>query len=180
MWIVWFLVFLTEFGCHHDGQYQRHPNHRHHHGHPSPGHLCGRNGVGGQSMKQQQQHRFQTTEVFLFSLYSFPSVQAQIFLLIVLITAIINYFIGTFISFESKKAYGFFGYDGTTTSVLHHDPESQSGLFTLNLLLFSQVQSCGKTWVRISMEKLSSRSLPSSFLQPLVSWLEPTSQEIWL
>lgn len=80
---------------------------------------------------KQQQRRFWTAERFLFSLYSFPSVQAQIFLLIVLITAIINYFIGTFISFESKKAFGFFGYDGTATSVLHHDPGSQSGLFTL-------------------------------------------------
>uniref|UniRef100_H2RWD0 Solute carrier family 12 member 2 n=1 Tax=Takifugu rubripes TaxID=31033 RepID=H2RWD0_TAKRU len=39
--------------------------------------------------------------------------KAQIFLLIVLITAIINYFIGTFISVESKKAFGFFGYDGS-------------------------------------------------------------------
>ncbi|XP_020505058.1 solute carrier family 12 member 2 isoform X2 [Labrus bergylta] len=36
--------------------------------------------------------------------------KAQIFLLIVLITAIINYFIGTFITIESKKSMGFFGY----------------------------------------------------------------------
>ncbi|XP_074546621.1 solute carrier family 12 member 2 isoform X2 [Halichoeres trimaculatus] len=38
--------------------------------------------------------------------------KAQIFLLIVLITAIINYFIGTFIPFKSKEQYGYFGYDG--------------------------------------------------------------------
>uniref|UniRef100_A0A672I404 Solute carrier family 12 member 2 n=1 Tax=Salarias fasciatus TaxID=181472 RepID=A0A672I404_SALFA len=39
--------------------------------------------------------------------------KAQIFLLIVLITAIINYFIGTFIPVKSKQASGFFGYDGS-------------------------------------------------------------------
>ncbi|KAM6902505.1 solute carrier family 12 member 2 [Xenentodon cancila] len=39
--------------------------------------------------------------------------KAQIFLLVVLITAIINYFIGSFIPVESKRARGFFGYDGT-------------------------------------------------------------------
>lgn len=38
--------------------------------------------------------------------------KAQIFLLVVLITAIINYFIGTFIPVKSKEAVGFFGYDG--------------------------------------------------------------------
>ncbi|PWA15251.1 hypothetical protein CCH79_00020352 [Gambusia affinis] len=38
--------------------------------------------------------------------------KAQIFLLVVLITAIVNYFIGSFISVESKKPSGFFGYDG--------------------------------------------------------------------
>ncbi|KAI4882670.1 hypothetical protein NFI96_014659 [Prochilodus magdalenae] len=38
--------------------------------------------------------------------------KAQIFLLVILITAIFNYFIGTFIPFESKEKYGFFGYDG--------------------------------------------------------------------
>ncbi|XP_036450460.1 solute carrier family 12 member 2 [Colossoma macropomum] len=38
--------------------------------------------------------------------------KAQIFLLVVLISAIFNYFIGTFIPFESKEKYGFFGYDG--------------------------------------------------------------------
>ncbi|XP_041666551.1 solute carrier family 12 member 2 [Cheilinus undulatus] len=38
--------------------------------------------------------------------------KAQIFLLIVLITAIINYFIGTFIPFKSKEPLGYFGYDG--------------------------------------------------------------------
>nr|AXN72343.1 Na-K-Cl cotransporter 1 alpha [Trachinotus ovatus] len=39
--------------------------------------------------------------------------KAQIFLLFVLITAIINYFIGTFIPSESKESFGFFGYDGS-------------------------------------------------------------------
>ncbi|XP_074474552.1 solute carrier family 12 member 2-like isoform X1 [Sebastes fasciatus] len=38
--------------------------------------------------------------------------KAQIFLLIVLITAIINYFIGSFIPVTTKEAQGFFGYDG--------------------------------------------------------------------
>ncbi|KAG8010996.1 Solute carrier family 12 member 2 [Nibea albiflora] len=38
--------------------------------------------------------------------------KAQIFLLIVLITAIINYFIGTFIPLKSKEPKGYFGYDG--------------------------------------------------------------------
>uniref|UniRef100_A0A3B4V683 Solute carrier family 12 member 2 n=1 Tax=Seriola dumerili TaxID=41447 RepID=A0A3B4V683_SERDU len=38
--------------------------------------------------------------------------KAQIFLLIVLITAIINYFIGTFIPVKAKESVGFFGYDG--------------------------------------------------------------------
>ncbi|XP_023253596.1 solute carrier family 12 member 2 isoform X1 [Seriola lalandi dorsalis] len=37
--------------------------------------------------------------------------KAQIFLLIVLITAIINYFIGTFIPVKAKESVGFFGYD---------------------------------------------------------------------
>ncbi|KAL0965098.1 hypothetical protein UPYG_G00276780 [Umbra pygmaea] len=37
--------------------------------------------------------------------------KAQIFLLVVLITAIFNYFIGTFIPVKSKEAMGFFGYD---------------------------------------------------------------------
>ncbi|XP_076876103.1 solute carrier family 12 member 2 isoform X2 [Brachyhypopomus gauderio] len=37
--------------------------------------------------------------------------KAQIFLLIILISAIFNYFIGTFISIESKEKHGFFGYD---------------------------------------------------------------------
>ncbi|XP_034048858.1 solute carrier family 12 member 2 isoform X2 [Thalassophryne amazonica] len=39
--------------------------------------------------------------------------KAQIFLLVVLVTAIINYFIGTFIPVKSKEAMGFFGYDGS-------------------------------------------------------------------
>ncbi|XP_066507081.1 solute carrier family 12 member 2 isoform X2 [Hoplias malabaricus] len=38
--------------------------------------------------------------------------KAQIFLLVILISAIFNYFIGTFIPIESKEKYGFFGYDG--------------------------------------------------------------------
>lgn len=38
--------------------------------------------------------------------------KAQIFLLVVLITAIFNYFIGTFIAVQSKESRGFFGYDG--------------------------------------------------------------------
>ncbi|CAB1460473.1 unnamed protein product [Pleuronectes platessa] len=37
--------------------------------------------------------------------------KAQIFLLFVLITAIINYFIGTFIPVKAKESVGFFGYD---------------------------------------------------------------------
>ncbi|XP_007252502.3 solute carrier family 12 member 2 isoform X1 [Astyanax mexicanus] len=37
--------------------------------------------------------------------------KAQIFLLVILISAIFNYFIGTFIPLESKEKYGFFGYD---------------------------------------------------------------------
>ncbi|XP_056146950.1 solute carrier family 12 member 2-like isoform X1 [Lampris incognitus] len=39
--------------------------------------------------------------------------KAQIFLLIVLITAIINYFIGSFIPVKAKESVGFFGYDGS-------------------------------------------------------------------
>ncbi|KAG7498520.1 solute carrier family 12 member 2 isoform X1 [Solea senegalensis] len=39
--------------------------------------------------------------------------KAQIFLLVVLITAIFNYFIGSFISMKSKESYGFYGYDAT-------------------------------------------------------------------
>ncbi|XP_022069113.1 solute carrier family 12 member 2 isoform X2 [Acanthochromis polyacanthus] len=39
--------------------------------------------------------------------------KAQIFLLFVLITAIVNYFIGTFISVKSKESAGFLGYDGS-------------------------------------------------------------------
>ncbi|XP_037548647.1 solute carrier family 12 member 2 [Nematolebias whitei] len=38
--------------------------------------------------------------------------KAQIFLLVVLVTAIINYFIGSFISVKSKEPSGFFGYNG--------------------------------------------------------------------
>ncbi|KAA8578347.1 hypothetical protein FQN60_017434 [Etheostoma spectabile] len=38
--------------------------------------------------------------------------KAQIFLLVVLITAIFNYFIGTFITVKAKESVGFFGYDG--------------------------------------------------------------------
>ncbi|XP_075885506.1 solute carrier family 12 member 2 isoform X1 [Nelusetta ayraudi] len=38
--------------------------------------------------------------------------KAQIFLLFVLITAIINYFIGTFIPLKHKEPKGYFGYDG--------------------------------------------------------------------
>ncbi|XP_057176381.1 solute carrier family 12 member 2 isoform X3 [Triplophysa rosa] len=37
--------------------------------------------------------------------------KAQIFLLVILVTAIFNYFIGSFIAVESKQKYGFFGYD---------------------------------------------------------------------
>ncbi|XP_051541154.1 solute carrier family 12 member 2-like isoform X2 [Myxocyprinus asiaticus] len=37
--------------------------------------------------------------------------KAQIFLLVILVTAIFNYFIGSFIPVESKEKYGFFGYD---------------------------------------------------------------------
>lgn len=38
--------------------------------------------------------------------------QAQIFLLFILVIAIFNYFIGTFIPVESKEKFGFFSYDG--------------------------------------------------------------------
>ncbi|KAJ8392724.1 hypothetical protein AAFF_G00072080 [Aldrovandia affinis] len=38
--------------------------------------------------------------------------KAQIFLLVILITAIFNYFIGSFITVESKESKGFFGYKG--------------------------------------------------------------------
>lgn len=41
--------------------------------------------------------------------------QAQIFLLVVLIAAIINFFIGTFIPLKSKESVGFLGYDGMNT-----------------------------------------------------------------
>lgn len=37
--------------------------------------------------------------------------KAQIFLLVILITAIFNYFIGSFIAVDSKKKFGFFSYD---------------------------------------------------------------------
>lgn len=105
------------------------------------------------------------------------SVQAQIFLLIVLIAAIINYFIGTFIPFEFKKSLGFFGYDGKAVS--WNLLASPSVAFShRNLLLSSQDLSCGKTWDRTSEEKRSSQSSPSSSQQPLVSWLEPISQGI--
>lgn len=40
--------------------------------------------------------------------------QAQIFLLVILVTAIFNYFIGAFIPMESKEKNGFLGYDCTT------------------------------------------------------------------
>uniref|UniRef100_A0A8C5I4V5 Solute carrier family 12 member 2 n=1 Tax=Gouania willdenowi TaxID=441366 RepID=A0A8C5I4V5_GOUWI len=39
--------------------------------------------------------------------------KAQIFLLFVLVTAIVNYFIGSFISVKAKEPAGFFGYDGS-------------------------------------------------------------------
>lgn len=39
---------------------------------------------------------------------SFP--QAQIVLLVILLAAIANYFIGSFMSAESKEPKGFFGY----------------------------------------------------------------------
>uniref|UniRef100_A0A672QFJ6 Solute carrier family 12 member 2-like n=1 Tax=Sinocyclocheilus grahami TaxID=75366 RepID=A0A672QFJ6_SINGR len=42
--------------------------------------------------------------------------KAQIFLLVILITAIFNYFIGAFIPVESKEKFGFFGYDGKNVS----------------------------------------------------------------
>ncbi|GLD73458.1 solute carrier family 12 member 2 isoform X1, partial [Lates japonicus] len=38
--------------------------------------------------------------------------KAQIFLLVVLVTAIVNFFIGTFIPSKPKESVGFFGYDG--------------------------------------------------------------------
>ncbi|KAF1377122.1 hypothetical protein PFLUV_G00197280 [Perca fluviatilis] len=38
--------------------------------------------------------------------------KAQIFLLVVLVTAIFNYFIGTFIPVQAKESVGFFGYNG--------------------------------------------------------------------
>uniref|UniRef100_A0A8C1PT77 Solute carrier family 12 member 2 n=1 Tax=Cyprinus carpio TaxID=7962 RepID=A0A8C1PT77_CYPCA len=39
--------------------------------------------------------------------------KAQIFLLFILVTAIFNYFIGTFIPVESKEKFGFFSYDAS-------------------------------------------------------------------
>lgn len=39
--------------------------------------------------------------------------KAQIFLLVVLVTAIFNFFIGTFIPVKAKESLGFFGYDGS-------------------------------------------------------------------
>uniref|UniRef100_A0A8D0DBP4 Solute carrier family 12 member 2 n=1 Tax=Sander lucioperca TaxID=283035 RepID=A0A8D0DBP4_SANLU len=39
--------------------------------------------------------------------------KAQIFLLVVLVTAIFNYFIGTFIPVQAKESEGFFGYHGS-------------------------------------------------------------------
>lgn len=36
--------------CAHDRWNERYPNYWHHHSHPSLGHLCGRNGMGGQGM----------------------------------------------------------------------------------------------------------------------------------
>lgn len=50
----------------------------------------------------------------------------------------------------------------------------------LRALFSCQVQSCGKTWVRTSEKKHFSPSSPSSSPQPLVFWLEPTSQETLL
>uniref|UniRef100_A0A672QFY3 Solute carrier family 12 member 2-like n=1 Tax=Sinocyclocheilus grahami TaxID=75366 RepID=A0A672QFY3_SINGR len=47
--------------------------------------------------------------------------KAQIFLLVILITAIFNYFIGAFIPVESKEKFGFFGYDGKNAGGPEHD-----------------------------------------------------------
>lgn len=61
--------------------------------------------------------------------------QAQIFLLIVLITAIINYFIGTFIPLKYKEPQGYFGYDGTDTDFLSFFQSKIFILFPLNRLI---------------------------------------------
>lgn len=61
-------------------------------------------------------------------------------MLVVLVTAIINYFIGTFIPVKSKEPEGFFGYDGMTTRwlnpLLYH-------LITLRDVSFSSVGAEG-------------------------------------
>lgn len=46
----------------------------------------------------------------------FAARQAQIVLLVILLAAIVNYFIGSFMPTESKKPKGFFGYHGQSLS----------------------------------------------------------------
>lgn len=87
--------------------------------------------MGGQSTQRTPSAGPGPQRGFLLSLSSSSSsVQAQIFLLFVLITAIINYFIGTFISFESKKPQGFFGYDGKVPHPPTPVSPAQFGSFT--------------------------------------------------
>lgn len=46
----------------------------------------------------------------------------SIFLLVVLVTAIFNFFIGTFIPVKAKESLGFFGYDGETKFLFLFSP----------------------------------------------------------
>lgn len=84
--------------------------------------------------------------------------QAQIFLLVILITAIFNYFIGSFILVESKKKFGFFSYDGKNSAI-----KFKWTIFVFSYIVFHVIPqhdyliSCfyswhlgGKFWSRLS------------------------------
>lgn len=133
------LYCLIECWCPHDRPNQRYPNHRYHHSHHPAGYLCSRNGMGGQGMMLFQshnraQHGISSLNVqwICYWFGYFVSPQAQIFLLIVLITAIINYFIGTFIPLKSKESFGFFGYDSMTTPWFVKENRYLCHFFTLS------------------------------------------------
>uniref|UniRef100_A0A8C2EDW0 Solute carrier family 12 member 2 n=1 Tax=Cyprinus carpio TaxID=7962 RepID=A0A8C2EDW0_CYPCA len=55
--------------------------------------------------------------------------KAQIFLLFILVTAIFNYFIGTFIPVESKEKFGFFSYDGKNELTNNFGPDFRGQTF---------------------------------------------------
>ena len=55
--------------------------------------------------------------IFLFFLF-FP--QAQFVLLILLVIAMVNFVVGTFINSEEKEGKGFFGYNGKNAAFLSH------------------------------------------------------------